>query len=273
MHALFEGEKLVISSSNTDAATAEWLETSISDRRAKLRDLLVTIACQPSTRGSELRATISALYKLGDGPCAHTLLLSAHSQKLQNNMQGLRAYGSAYTGSYTSALSQLVFSTISQAAKDSQSVFEEKASYTSELVLWASNETTKFASLIRRHVLLSVAAAGGLRAAAECVQVALGYCALLEVQGLTLCPTLLKLFRPNLEQALQENLRHIEETISVLASTDDWVVYNASSESWSLIRRQMSGGLLTDFKMSSSGHRFQMLIQVISCGIFCVYDI
>jgi hypothetical protein len=158
-----------------------------------------------------------------------------------------------------------VFSTIAQAAKDSLSVFGEQASYASELVLWASNEAMNFASLVKRHVLSSVAAAGGLRAAAECVQVALGYCSQLEVQGLALCPILLKLFRPDIEQALQENLKQIEETISVLVSSEDWAVHNSSSGSWSLVRRHMSGGVTKDFKLSNSAHKFQMLIQVIFC--------
>ena len=257
LDALLEGEKLVVSLSDKD--TAAWLQKSISERKERLRELLIEIARQPSTRGSELRTAIAALYKLGDGPCAHTLLLTAHSQRLQNNMQGLRAYGNAYTGSYSSALSQLVFSSISQAAKDSLSVFGKEAQYMSELVLWASEETKKFASIVKRHVLSSAAAAGGLR-------VALGHCSLLEVQGLALCPALLKLFRPDVEQALQANLTHIEGCVSVLAAADDWVVYSASG-SRSGSKNQVYEGLI-QFKLSSSAHRFQMLIQV--CFLFGV---
>lgn len=262
--ALFDGEKLITSLSgrvHVDHTSSFPLQELLSERRAGLRELLVQVSRQPSTRGRELCASISALYRLGDGPCAHTLLLSAHSQKLQNNVQELRASGTTYGGAYTAALSQLVFSTISQAAKDSQSVFGEQAAYASELVLWASDETANFASLVKRHVLSSAAAAGGLRAAAECVQITLGYCSLLERQGLALCPTLLKLFRPSVEQALQANLRHIEESVSVLAAADDWVVYHASGPTRLGNRGHISSSLFTQSKLSSSAHRFQALIQ------------
>ena len=76
-------------------------------------------------------------------------------------------------------------------------------SYASKLALWARSETEHYASLVKRHGLSSSAAARGLRAAAECVQIALGhYCSLLEDQGLALCPVLSKLVRPSVEQAL-----------------------------------------------------------------------
>eukprot|EP00250_Pteridium_aquilinum_P009650 c18827_g1_i1 orf=951-3221(-) len=264
LSALFDGEKLIANVSGREPVghnSSLLLQALLSERRARLREQLVQVARQPSTRGRELCTSISALYKLGDGPCAHTLLLTAHSQRLQNNAQELRASGTTYGGAYTTALSQLVFSTISQAAKDSQSVFGEQAAYASELVLWASDEAANFASLVKRHVLLSAAAAGGLRAAAECVQVALGYCSLLEQQGLALCPTLLKLFRPSVEQALQANLRHIEESVSVLAAADDWVVYHAPGPAHLGNRAHVSSSLFTQSKLSSSAHRFQALIQ------------
>ncbi|KAE9468065.1 hypothetical protein C3L33_00047, partial [Rhododendron williamsianum] len=76
--------------------------------------------------------------------------------------------------------------------------------------------------LEKRHALASSAAAGGLRAAAECVQIALGHCSLLEARGLALCPVLLKLFRPSVEQALDANLKRIEESTAALAAADDW---------------------------------------------------
>ncbi|KAH6559681.1 hypothetical protein KP509_1Z000400 [Ceratopteris richardii] len=258
LNTLFEGEKLLVELSGKENNTANPFQTLIAEHRARLREQLVQVARQPSTRGHELRSTVQALYRLGDGSCAHTLLLTAHSQRLQTIVQELRASGTSYGGTYTAALAQLVFSTISQAAKDSRMVFGEQADYASELVLWASEETAKCAALLKRHVLLSAAAAGGLRAAAECVQVALGHCSLLEQQGLALCPTLLKLFRPTVEHALQTNLRHMEESVSVLASADNWVVFHASGPG---NRTHLSGSLFSQSKLTSSAHRFQALIQ------------
>ncbi|KAK4361716.1 hypothetical protein RND71_016957 [Anisodus tanguticus] len=198
------------------------LQTAIAERRQKLADQLAEIACQPSTRGAELRAAISALKKLGDGPRAHSLLLNAHYQKYQFNMKNLRPSSTSYGGAYTAALSQLVFSGIAQAATDSLAIFGKEPAYTSELVMWSTKQTEAFALLVKRHALTSSAAAGGLRAAAECVQIALGHCSLLEARGLALCPVLLKLFRPSVEQALDANLKRIEEITAALAAADDW---------------------------------------------------
>nr|GLL23303.1 exocyst complex component EXO84B-like [Ipomoea trifida] len=229
------------------------LQTAITERRQKLADQLADIACQTSTRGAELRAAILALKKLGDGPRAHSLLLNAHYQKYQYNMQNMRPSSTTYGGAYTVALSQLVFSAISQAASDSLAIFGKEPAYTSELVMWASKQTEDFALLVKRHALSSSAAAGGLRAAAECVQIAFGHCALLEARGLALCPVLLKLFRPSVEQALDANLKRIEESTGALAAADDWeLTYPPTS------MRQSSA---YQHKLSSSAHRFYLMVQ------------
>lgn len=241
------------------------LQTSITERRQRLADQLAEAACQPSTRGNELRAAISALKKLGDGPRAHSLLLNAHFQRYQYNMQSLRPSSTSYGGAYTAALSQLVFSTIAQAASDSLAIFGKERAYTSELVMWATKQTEAFAQLVKRHALASSAAAGGLRAAAECVQIALGHCSLLEARGLALCPVLLKLFRPSVEQALDANLKRIEESTAALAAADDWIL------TYPLVTSRQSGRLPTasvgnttafQHKLTSSAHRFNLMVQV-----------
>ncbi|CAA2990031.1 exocyst complex component EXO84B [Olea europaea subsp. europaea] len=105
---------------------------------------------------------------------------------------------------------------------DSLVIFGKETACTSEVVMWASKQTEAFAHLVKRHALASSAAAGGLRSAAECIQIALGHCSLLESHGLSLCPVLMKLFRPSVEQALDANLKRIEESTAALAAADDW---------------------------------------------------
>ncbi|KAI8022841.1 Exocyst complex component EXO84B [Camellia lanceoleosa] len=119
----------------------------------------------------------------------------------------------SYGGAYTAALSQLVFSAIAQAASDSLAIFGKETDYTSELVMWATKQTNAYALLVKRHALASSTAAGGSRAAAQCVQIALGHCSLLEARGLALCPVLLKLFRPSVEQALEANLNVLKRVL------------------------------------------------------------
>ncbi|KAJ4838795.1 Exocyst complex component exo84b [Turnera subulata] len=264
--ALDEGERVASEARETRALSLDVLtslETAIIERRQKLADQLAEAACQPSTRGGELRAAISALKKLGDGPRAHSLLLNSHFQRYQYNMQGLRPSSTSYGGAYTAALSQIVFSAVAQAASDSLAIFGQEREYASELVMWATKQTEAFAVLIKRHALASSAAAGGLRAAAECVQIALGHCSLLESRGLALCPVLLRLFRPSVEQALDANLKRIEESTAALAAADDWVLTYPPTTTRQSGRSSVTSVNTTAFqhKLTSSAHRFNLMVQ------------
>ncbi|XP_039050350.1 exocyst complex component EXO84B-like [Hibiscus syriacus] len=265
--ALDEGEQAVVEAKKTDSlspAALTYLQTSITERKQKLADQLAEAACQPSTRGAELRAAILVLKRLGDGPRAHRLLLNAHFQRYQYNMLSLRPSSTSYGGAYTAALSQLVFSAIAQAASDSLGIFGKEPAYSSELVIWATKQAEAFAFLVKRHALASSAAAGGLRAAAECVQIALGHCSLLEARGLALCPVLLKLFRPSVEQALNANLKRIEESTAALAAADDWVLTyppgNTRQSGWHS-SASLSNTTGFQHKLTSSAHRFNSMVQ------------
>ncbi|KAD6794820.1 hypothetical protein E3N88_05716 [Mikania micrantha] len=264
---LDEGERIASEAKEKDSLAPSILaslQNSITECRQRLANQLADAASQPTTRGGELRAAISALKKLGDGPRAHSLLLQAHTQRLQSNMQNLRPSSTSYGGAYTAAISQLVFSVIAQTATDSNAIFGKEPAYSSELVMWATKQTEDFAILVKRHALASSAAAGGLRAAAECVQIALGHCSLLETRGLALCPVLLKLFRPSVEQALDANLKRIEESTAALAAADDWDL-SSSPAVTRLSGRPSSTSLNTltayQHKLSSSAQRFNSMIQ------------
>lgn len=267
LETLNEGEKIISEARQKKILSPKvllTLETAIIERRQKLADQLAEVACQPSTRGNELRAAISALKMLGDSPRAHSLLLNAHYQRYQYNMQTLRPSSTSYGGAYTAALSQHVFSAIAQAASDSLLIFGKDPAYASELVMWATKQTEAFALLVKRHALASCAAAGGLRAAAECVQIALGHSSLLESRGLSLCPVLLKHFRPSVEQALEANLKRIEESTAALAAADDWeLTYPPAVTRQHGRYSTASTGTtaLYQHKLSTSAHRFNLMVQ------------
>lgn len=237
------------------------LQTVITERRQRLADQLAEAACQSSTCGVELRSAASALKRLGDGPRAHNLILNAHYQRLKYNMQNIHPTTTSYGGAYTAALSQQVFSAIAQAVNDSLEVFGDEAAYASELVMWATKQTEDFAHLVKRHALASSAAAGGLRAAAECVQIALGHCSLLESRGLALSSVLLKLFRPSVQQALDANLKRIEQSTAALAAADDWQLMYPPSGSRVTGRSVAGGGIISQPKLSISAHRFNSMVQ------------
>ena len=151
-------------------------------------------------------------------------------------------------------------------------VFGDVPEFASEIVVWACKVTEFYARLIKQHVLSSAAATGALWGAAECVEIAFGYCSLLESHGLILCPMLAKKFRPSVEQAMEANMKRIEESVAAMASADDWVLTfyqstpslrlrSLSTSSRTLINRNQSSRTV---KLSSSAHQFISMVQVSS---------
>eukprot|EP00850_Spirogloea_muscicola_P005724 SM000026S08973 [mRNA] locus=s26:855851:859858:+ [translate_table: standard] len=266
LQVLEEGDVIVVRAAARDAGPSEQLDEAVlvpfkaalAERRSRLAEQLAEGVRQPSVRGPELRAAIAALERLGDWPRAHTLMLNTHKERLQHQMRSLRPSGASYGGAYTAALSQLVFSTILQASQDSVAIFGDQPANASELVLWAHAQTEACADLLRRHVLSSSAAAGGLRAAAECVQIALGHCSLLEEQGLSLNAVLSKLVRPSVEQALDANLRRIEDSVSAAAAVDDWVLSGPASQGRT---GRGTAGQAVSLKLSSSAQKLYYMVQ------------
>ncbi|XVF02318.1 hypothetical protein REPUB_Repub04eG0165300 [Reevesia pubescens] len=265
MAALDEGELVAKEAKTKQTLSPDALlrlKNALGVLRQKLLDQLAEATCQPFTHGAELRSAVLAIKRLGDGPRAHTLLLNSHQQTMQRGMQSLRPSSTSYGGAFTSALSQLVFSTIAQAARDSLAVFGEEPAHSSELVTWAVKQTEAFALLLKRHILASSAAAGDLRVATECIQICLGHCSLLEARGLALSPVLMRLFRPSVELAFNANLKRIEQSSAALAAADDWVLAYApvgarpfSSAS------SLSNASISQQKLSSSAHRFNSVVQ------------
>ncbi|GER54445.1 exocyst complex component 84B [Striga asiatica] len=105
--------------------------------------------------------------------------------------------------------------------------------------------------LVERVVIAGPAASGCLRAVAECVHVCLGHCALLEYRGLALCPTLLRVFRPFMDQALAAGLKKIDMCTAAVAVLDDWVLSFPA----------VGSVVATQHKLSSSAHRFTSMVQ------------
>lgn len=95
----------------------------------------------------------------------------------------------------------------------------------------------------------------------------MGHCSLLECRGLALSPVLLKFFRPCVDQALDANLKIIEESSAALATTDDWVLTYppvGTRPSGRSAPTPLGGVIVSQPKLSSSAHRFNTLVQVIS---------
>jgi exocyst complex component 8 len=117
-----------------------------------------------------------------------------------------------------------------------------------------------FAHLVKRHALSSCAAAVGLRAAAECVQISLGHSSLLDARGLSISSVILKQFKPSLEQALDANLRRIEESTAALGAADNWILTYPPTGMRPLTRA--AAYLALQPKLSNSAHCFNSMVQV-----------
>eukprot|EP00271_Cylindrocystis_brebissonii_P002607 TRINITY_DN13368_c0_g2_i1.p1 TRINITY_DN13368_c0_g2~~TRINITY_DN13368_c0_g2_i1.p1 ORF type:complete len:828 (+),score=243.58 TRINITY_DN13368_c0_g2_i1:1046-3529(+) len=268
---LEEGEDLVYVSTYEEGPEEDLLdekgiallEEQLAERRKRLEEQLVHAARQPSVRGEELRAAVAGLYRMGDGHRAHTLLLRAHGSRMNREAALLKPSSRSYGGAYTAAISQLVFSTISQAAKDSSAICLREAEYASELMLWAQVETEQCAELLKRFVLSSSSAAGGLHSASECVTIALGHCSLLEEQGLTLTPVLSRLMRPCVQEAMEANLFRMEEAVAMAASEDTWVLQNVAPPGrfHSTMKGSSHRAEATDLKLSSSAQKLYSMLQ------------
>ncbi|CAN0896754.1 Exocyst complex component EXO84A [Linum grandiflorum] len=269
MKALLKGEMLVEDASEEPDLNPKFLmamQASITEQRMRFADQLSDTISQPSTRRLELRSAVEALKRLGDGPRAHTLLLQYHQKKLQSSIRSIRSStsssGGGTGGSYATIISQFVFSTIARAMSDSMSVFGEESAYTSELVSWAVKQTESFALLLKRHVLASSAATGGLRVSADCMQVCLGHCSLLEARGLSLSPVLLRVFRSSVEQAFHANLKKIEHSTAALAVSDDWVLsFSPAGGKAMASPAPLSNSVGSQPKLSSSANKFNSMVQ------------
>ncbi|KAL3654162.1 hypothetical protein CASFOL_003843 [Castilleja foliolosa] len=260
LSALDEGER-ALDQKSLPASTLLSFQNMILQTRQKLADQLAESTCQASTNGFELRSSVQAMKQLGDGPRAHNLLLKSHHQKLNRNMQLLQPTSSSHGTSYTTALSHLVFSTIAQASNDSLAIFSDEPAFTSELVTWAVNQTEAFARLIKKNVIAAPAASGCLRVVTECVHICLGHCSLLEDRGLALCPTLLRMFRPFLEQALSASLKRIDLCTAAIAAMDDWSMNYPPMAARSWVSASVGSVVASQQKLSSSAHRFNTMIQ------------
>ncbi|KAJ4711228.1 Exocyst complex component EXO84A [Melia azedarach] len=263
--ALEEGQRMVkeAKQGRTLSQTAYFsLQSAISKQRQKLSVHLAEAICQPSTRGIELRSIVSALKRLGDGPRSHTLLLNSHHQRLQSYVQSVRSSSNLCGGAFTATLSQLVFSTIAQAARDSLAVFGEEPAYSSELVTWAVKETETFALLLKRHILSSAVAGGSLRVVTETIQICLGHSSVLEARGLALSPVLLRFFRPSVEEALSAYLKRIEKSSAAQAAADDWLLaYPPSGARPLSSTTSLNSAITSQPKLSISAHKFNSLVQ------------
>lgn len=199
-------------------------------RKAILVDQLVGICEQPSICIAELKKALSALAKLGKGSLAHQLMLKAYGSRLQRNIETFLLSCSVYSETYTATISQLVFSTILVAKKESGLLFGDTPSCTNRIIQWAECEIESFVRLVKENTP-TMETASALRSASICLQASLNHCSFLEPQGLKFFKLLMVLLRPYIEEVLDMNFRRAKRRVLDLERYDDMALLSSQSDS------------------------------------------
>ncbi|XP_020274800.1 exocyst complex component EXO84C-like [Asparagus officinalis] len=223
-------------------------------RKEMLADLLVGISQQPFVSIAELKKALSGLLKLGKASLAHQLLLKAYSYRLQKSIEDFLPSCSVYLETYTAKLSQLVFSTISVATKESNTLFGEGPPYTNRIIQWAEYEIETFVRLVKENAP-PVESAAALRSASTCVQASFSHCSFLESQGLKFSKLLMVLLRPYMEEVLDMNFRRARRKVADLERNGDIVQLSPPPGSPSSL------AALSDIMSTGSGKKFMSIVK------------
>ncbi|KAL3522998.1 hypothetical protein ACH5RR_015832 [Cinchona calisaya] len=207
-------------SADTAATESSFYRTALSKRKLMLENQLVETTEQPSIAIGELKKALSGLLKLGKGPLAHQLLLKSYGSRLQKSIEAFLPLCPCYPETYSTSLSNLVFSSILLTTKESATLCGDNPVYSNKIVQWAEWEIESFVRLVKEHAPCSDTASA-LHAASVCVQASLNHCSALEPQGLKLSKLLLVLLQPYIEEVLELNFRRARKQILDFSESDE----------------------------------------------------
>ncbi|KAK9121226.1 hypothetical protein Syun_018843 [Stephania yunnanensis] len=189
-------------------------------RKAMLEEQLVGICEQPSLGSGELKEALTGLLKLGKGPLAHQSLLKVFGLRLQKSIDAFLPSCSIYPETYSAALSKLVFSTVLQTAKDSESIFSNMPVYSNKIVPWAERLLESFVQLVKTNAP-PPETISAVSAVCVCFQASLSHCLQLEAQGLKLSTLLVVLLRPYMEEVLEMNFQRARKVAADLTINEE----------------------------------------------------
>ncbi|GER41001.1 exocyst complex component EXO84C, partial [Striga asiatica] len=191
---------------------ASSFKSALSNRKTTLENQLSEISQQPSLSILELKKVLSGLLKLGKGPVAHQIFLKSYGSRLQRSIEDFLALCPCYPETYSATLSNLVFSMISLATRESGLMFGDDPVYSNRVVQWAEWEIESLIRLVKENAPPSETSSA-LRAASVCVQASLSHCLALEAQDLKLRKLLLVLLQPYIEEVLELNFRRARKVV------------------------------------------------------------
>ncbi|QCE06737.1 Exocyst component Exo84 [Vigna unguiculata] len=241
-------------------------ESAISEKKSMLIQQLAQIAENKRTAGPELQRALAKLCRLGDYQLAIDLLLKHYHLRIVTGTDNLQWAKLSSCELYIRELSRFVFSIISQAARSFVMLCGENSPCTSELMLWAYEETKSFIICFDKYIKGTSAMNGGLSSAIKAVKFAVIYCSLLENQKLVLQPYLVKHLCPCVEEILNTHIKHFKKVIAIFSVSDPWIlekylvsgVFVVAGSSTLAVGEQHDYCLLT-----TSGRKVLTLLQAI----------
>ncbi|PWZ14031.1 Exocyst complex component EXO84C [Zea mays] len=229
-------------------------KTALVKRKTILEDQLVRYCGQPSLSMNELRKCLSGLIKIGKSSLAHQVLLKAYGSRLQKSVEAFLPNCSIYTETYSATLSQLVFSAIAKAAKETNTLLGDSPMNTNRIIQWAEYEIETFARLVKENSPLPESVSA-LRSACICIETSLFHCSCLESQGLKFSKLLMVLLRPYIEEVLDLNFRRVRRKIVDGARNDDILLLTPQEAS------PLSGAVSPNVMLTSSGKKFMSIVN------------
>ncbi|KAL3616739.1 hypothetical protein CASFOL_039133 [Castilleja foliolosa] len=208
---------------HTDQKDGSLFKSALSERKTILENQLIEISQQPSISILELKKVLSGLLKLGKGPLAHQIFLKSYGARLQRSIEDFLALCPCYPETYSATLSNLVFSTVSLATKESGLMFGDNPVYSNRIVQWSEWEIESLIRLVKENAPPSETSSA-LRAASVCVQASLNHCSALEAQELKLTKLLLVLLQPYVEEVLELNFRRARKVVLDLDGGGDEIM-------------------------------------------------
>uniref|UniRef100_A0A804QGK0 Exocyst component Exo84 C-terminal domain-containing protein n=1 Tax=Zea mays TaxID=4577 RepID=A0A804QGK0_MAIZE len=212
-------------------------KTALVKRKTILEDQLVRYCGQPSLSMNELRKCLSGLIKIGKSSLAHQVLLKAYGSRLQKSVEAFLPNCSIYTETYSATLSQLVFSAIAKAAKETNTLLGDSPMNTNRIIQWAEYEIETFARLVKENSPLPESVSA-LRSACICIETSLFHCSCLESQ-----------------EVLDLNFRRVRRKIVDGARNDDILLLTPQEGS------PLSGAVSPNVMLTSSGKKFMSIVN------------
>ncbi|XP_047955514.1 exocyst complex component EXO84B-like [Salvia hispanica] len=267
--ALLEVESEYVQYLRPDEYSSEQImsyKSTISGKRSALADQLTLVARHPRVPAPELQKALLGLCQLGENHLANELLLQYYHSRIASGVYNLQPSKGLFPNVlYIQQVAKCVCSMISQAVRSYVSLNGETHPYSLELTRWAAEEMGLFAACFVRYIESISDISGRLSAAVDALRIGISYCSLLETQRILVKHSFLELVRPYIEGVMQLHIDHLSRVMSVVASTDTWVLdrYYVSG-----IMTGTSSAIIDQhpecFYLTNSGRKFVTLFQSVA---------